>query len=58
MTQPPEQQRPGQTVTDNLEVQPPVWLQQAWAGAKQRGVDRLTQDGIDAEIVAHRKQAL
>jgi hypothetical protein len=31
----------------------PDWLQKAWAGAKQRGVDRLTDD-INAEIDAVR----
>ncbi len=32
----------------------PDWLKKAWAGARQRGVDTLTQDEIDAEIAAHR----
>jgi hypothetical protein len=34
---------------------PPDWLQKAWTGAKQRGLDGLTQDDINAEIAAHRR---
>jgi prevent-host-death family protein len=34
---------------------PPDWLQKAWAGAKRRGLDRLTPDDIHAEIDAHRR---
>ena len=34
---------------------PPDWLQKAWAGARQRGLDVLTPDDIDAEIAAHRR---
>lgn len=30
----------------------PDWLKKAWAGARQRGVDTLTQDEIDAECAA------
>src|SRR5437879_5897265 len=33
---------------------PPDWLQKAWAGAKRRGLDRLTLDDIETEIDAHR----
>jgi hypothetical protein len=36
---------------------PPDWLQKAWTGAKQRGLDGLTQDEINAEIAAHRRSA-
>ena len=35
---------------------PPDWLQKAWAGAKRRGLDALTLDGINAEINAHRSE--
>jgi hypothetical protein len=34
-------------------VQPPDWLQKAWAGAKLRGVDGRD---INAEIAAHRHE--
>ena len=34
---------------------PPDWLTRAWAGAKRRGLDRLTLEEIDAEIDAHRR---
>ena len=36
---------------------PPDWLQKAWAGAKRRGLDRLTLDDINTEIDAHRRDA-
>jgi prevent-host-death family protein len=32
----------------------PDWLQNAWAGAKRRGLDKLAPAEIDAEIEAHR----
>jgi hypothetical protein len=35
---------------------PPDWLQKAWAGAKRRGLDRLTLDDIQAEIDATRRE--
>jgi hypothetical protein len=35
---------------------PPDWLQQAWTGAKRRGLDALTLDDINAEIDAHRRE--
>lgn len=34
----------------------PEWLQQAWKGAKKRGLDKLTMDEIDAEITAYRRE--
>jgi len=34
----------------------PDWLREAWAGAKQRGLEKLTMDEIDAEIDAHRRE--
>ena len=34
---------------------PPDWLQKTWARAKQRGLDTLTFDEIDAEIDAARQ---
>jgi prevent-host-death family protein len=44
------------SVQDYLEnvATAPDWLRQAWAGAKRRGVDKLTMDEIDAEIGAYR----
>jgi hypothetical protein len=36
---------------------PPDWLQKAWSGAKQRGLDSLTRADIDAEITAHRHKS-
>ena len=35
---------------------PPDWLQKAWAGAKRRGLDTMTLDEINAEIVAQRRR--
>lgn len=35
---------------------PPNWLAKAWAGAKRRGLDRLTAEAIEAEIDAHRRE--
>jgi hypothetical protein len=37
---------------------PPDWLQKAWTGAKRRGLDTLTPATIDAEISAHRSDAM
>jgi prevent-host-death family protein len=34
----------------------PDWLQEAWAGAKKRGLDKLTMDEIDTEIGAYRRE--
>ena len=34
---------------------PPDWLQQAWSGAKRRGLDALSPADIDGEIAAHRR---
>ena len=34
----------------------PDWLRQAWASAKQRGLDKLTADEIDDEIGAYRRE--
>lgn len=34
---------------------PPDWLAKAWAGAKRRGLDKLTPAEIEAEIAAHRQ---
>jgi prevent-host-death family protein len=38
-----------------LAAPPPDWLQQAWSGAKRRGLDVLAPQDIDAEIAAHRR---
>jgi prevent-host-death family protein len=35
---------------------PPKWLEKAWASAKQRGLDKLTPQEIDAEIKAYRRE--
>jgi hypothetical protein len=35
---------------------PPDWLDKAWAGAKQRGLDKLTPAEIDDEIAAYRRK--
>jgi prevent-host-death family protein len=35
---------------------PPKWLEKAWAGAKKRGVDKLTLAEINAEIKAARSE--
>jgi prevent-host-death family protein len=35
---------------------PPDWLQKAWTGAKQRGLDKLTPADIDEEIAAYRRK--
>lgn len=34
----------------------PDWLREAWAGAKRRGLEKLTMDEIDAEIDAYRNE--
>jgi prevent-host-death family protein len=34
----------------------PEWLQEAWAGSKKRGLDKLTMGEIDAEIDAYRSE--
>lgn len=35
---------------------PPDWLEKAWAGAKKRGLDKLSASDIDGEIEAHRRE--
>jgi hypothetical protein len=35
---------------------PPDWLEKAWTGAKQRGLDKLTSADIDAEISTYRRE--
>jgi prevent-host-death family protein len=35
---------------------PPKWLEKVWASAKQRGLDKLTAQEIDAEIKAYRRE--
>lgn len=34
----------------------PDWLREAWAGAKKRGLDKLTMGEIDNEIIAYRRE--
>ena|SRR5271157_370451 len=36
----------------------PEWLREAWAGAKRRGLDKLTMDEIDTEINTYRDEKL
>src|SRR5438874_4436401 len=35
---------------------PPDWLEKAWTGAKQGGLDKLTPADIDDEIAAYRRK--
>lgn len=35
---------------------PPDWLEKAWGGAKQRGLDKLTPADIETEITAYRRK--
>ena len=35
---------------------PPDWLENAWSGAKRRGIEALTPADIETEIVAHRRK--
>lgn len=35
---------------------PPDWLENAWSGAKKRGLDKLNSRDIDAEIQAYRRE--
>jgi hypothetical protein len=35
---------------------PPGWLQKAWEGANERGLDKLSADDIDTEIAAYRRE--
>jgi prevent-host-death family protein len=34
----------------------PKWLEKAWAGAKERGLEKLSPHEIDAEIKAYRRE--
>ncbi len=50
----------GRAVSENEQISistvtPPDWLQESWESAKQRGLDHLTMDEIDAEIAAARR---
>ncbi|MGO8759483.1 MAG: type II toxin-antitoxin system Phd/YefM family antitoxin [Terracidiphilus sp.] len=46
------------SVQDYLEsvASAPDWLRQAWTGAKERGLDKLTMDEINAEVGAYREE--
>ena len=46
------------SVQDYLEnaANAPSWLREAWAGARKRGVDKLTMDDIDNEIATYRSE--
>jgi prevent-host-death family protein len=48
------------SVQDYLEnvTAAPDWLRQAWAGAKKRGLDKLTREEIDSEVDAYRREKL
>jgi prevent-host-death family protein len=35
---------------------PPDWLEKSWDTAKRRGLDKLSMDGIDAEVAAYRRE--
>jgi hypothetical protein len=39
-----------------LAMPAPDWLQQAWKGAKDRGIDTMTMEEIDAEIAEYRRE--
>jgi antitoxin (DNA-binding transcriptional repressor) of toxin-antitoxin stability system len=43
--------------TSPVAVSAPDWLVKAWAGAKERGIDKLTLDEINAEIAEARAAA-
>jgi hypothetical protein len=42
----------------SVRAMPPVpdWLQRAWRGAHERGIDSLTPDDIQAEIDEYRRE--
>lgn len=44
--------------TISVRAIPPIpdWLQKAWEGAQERGLDRLTPDDIQDEIDAYRHE--
>jgi prevent-host-death family protein len=46
------------SVQDYLEntANAPAWLSEAWAGARERGVDKLTMDEINEEIAIYRRE--
>jgi hypothetical protein len=51
----------GRAIAENEQISisaltPPDWLQKSWESAKERGLDRLTMDEIDAEIAAARRE--
>lgn len=35
---------------------PPDWLERSWAGARRRGIDKMSMDDIDTEIAAYRRE--
>ncbi len=39
-----------------LAIPAPDWLQKAWKGAKERGIDTMTMEEIDAEIADYRRE--
>jgi PHD/YefM family antitoxin component YafN of YafNO toxin-antitoxin module len=39
-----------------LAMPAPDWLRQAWKGAKERGIDTMTMEEIDAEIAQYRRE--
>jgi hypothetical protein len=46
------------SVKDYLEnvASAPAWLRDAWTGAKQRGLDKLTMEEINSEIGEYRRE--
>ena len=44
--------------TISVRAIPPIpdWLQKAWKGAQERGLDRLTPEDIQDEIDAYRRE--
>jgi hypothetical protein len=39
-----------------LAIPAPDWLQKAWKGAKERGIDTMTMEEVDAEIAEYRRE--
>jgi hypothetical protein len=52
----------GRSISENEPIivravsKPPEWLQQAWQGAKERGLDELTPADIQEEIKTYRQE--
>jgi hypothetical protein len=52
----------GRSISENEQIivrvvsNPPEWLQKAWQGAKERGLDELTPADIQEEIETYRHE--